>query len=76
MHADGKSTLASVLKWNSGKVNFDRDNDQFWVKTKQLVGRMTAQPHNRFVSCVVIVEFAVNGNATTTTQKESDFKVE
>ena len=21
MHADGKSTLASVLKWNSGKVN-------------------------------------------------------
>ena len=22
MHADGKSTLASVSKWNSGKVNF------------------------------------------------------
>ena len=21
MHADGKSTLASVSKWNSGKVN-------------------------------------------------------
>ena len=21
MHADGKSTLALVLKWNSGKVN-------------------------------------------------------
>ena len=24
MHADGKSTLASVSKWNSGKVNFIR----------------------------------------------------
>ena len=23
---------------------------------------MTVQPHNRFVSCVVFVEFAVNGN--------------
>ena len=23
---------------------------------------MTAQPHNRFVFCVVVVEFAVNGN--------------
>ena len=23
---------------------------------------MTAQPHNRFVFCVVAVEFAVNGN--------------
>ena len=23
MHADGKSTLASVSKWNSGKVNWD-----------------------------------------------------
>ena len=22
MHADGKSTLASVSKWNSGKVNY------------------------------------------------------
>ena len=22
MHADGKSTLASVSKWNSGKANF------------------------------------------------------
>ena len=22
MHADGKSTLVSVSKWNSGKVNF------------------------------------------------------
>ena len=23
MHADGKSTLASVSKWNSGKVNLE-----------------------------------------------------
>ena len=33
------------------KANFDHDNDHFWVKTKQLVGRMTAQPPNRFVLC-------------------------
>ena len=26
------------------------------------MGRMTDQPHNRFVFCVVVVEFAVNGN--------------
>ena len=26
------------------------------------MGGMTAQPHNRFVFCVVVVEFAVNGN--------------
>ena len=25
MHADAKSTLASVLKWNSGKVNTLRE---------------------------------------------------
>ena len=41
---------------------FDHDNDQFRAKTKRLVGRMTAQPLNRFVFCVVVVEFAVNGN--------------
>ena len=44
------------------KANFYHDNDQFWVKTKRLVGRMIAQPHNRFVFCVVVVDFAVNGN--------------
>ena len=33
-------------------ASFDHDHDQFWVKTKQLVGRMTAQPHNRkFLTC-------------------------
>ena len=37
-------------------------NDFFLIKTKRLVGRMTAQAHNRFVFCVVVVEFAVNGN--------------
>ena len=26
------------------------------------MGRMTAQANNRFVSCVVVVEFAANGN--------------
>ena len=44
------------------EANFDHDNDQFWIKTKQLVGRMTAQPNNRFVFCVVVVKFAVNRN--------------
>ena len=44
------------------KANFDHNNDQFWIKTKRLVGRMTAQPNNRFVFCVVVVNFAVNGN--------------
>ena len=42
--------------------NFDHDNDQFWVKTKRLMGRMTAQSHNCFVFYVVVVKFAVNGN--------------
>ena len=53
------------------KANFDHDNDQFWVKTKQLVGKMTAQAHNRFVSCVVIVEFAVNGNQALSNMLQS-----
>ena len=44
------------------KANFDHDNDQFCVKTKRLVGRMTAQPHNCFVFCVVVVEVGVHGN--------------
>ena len=50
------------LKPGFHKANFDHDNDQFSIKTKRLEGRMTAQPRNRFVSCVVVVEFAVNGN--------------
>ena len=54
------SLTTEPLKPGFHEANFDQDNDQFWVKTKQLVGRMTAQPCNRFVSCVV--EFAVNGN--------------
>ena len=41
------------------KANFDHDNDQSWVKTKQLVGRISVETHNRFAFCVV--EFAVNG---------------
>ena len=41
------------------KVNFD---DQFSVKIKRLAGRMTAQPPNCSVFCVIVVEFAVNGN--------------
>ena len=44
------------------KANFNHDNDQFRTKTKRLMGRVTAQPYNRFVYCVVVVEFAVNGN--------------
>ena len=51
-----------TLKPGFHKANFDHDNDQFSVKTKRLAGGMTAQPHNRFVFCVVVVEFAVNGN--------------
>ena len=44
------------------KANFDHDNDQFWIKTKRLVGRMTAQPNNPSVFCVMVVKFAVNRN--------------
>ena len=51
-----------ALKPGFHKANFDHDNDQFWVKTKRLMRRMTAQAHNCFVFCVVVVEFAVNGN--------------
>ena len=50
------------IKPSFHKANFDNENDQFRVKETQLVGGMTAQPHNRFVSCVVVLEFAVNGN--------------
>ena len=50
------------LKPGFHKANFDHDSDRFSVKTKRLAGRMTAQPHHRFVFCVVVVEFAVNGN--------------
>ena len=61
-----KISLATSEKreWESGlrpgfhKAIFDHDND----RTKRLMGRMTAQSHNRFVFCVVVVEFAVNGN--------------
>ena len=46
---------------------FAHDNDQFLVKTKRLVGRVTAQSHNRLVvCCVVVVEFAVNGKQALT----------
>ena len=31
---------------------------------------MTAQAHNRFVFCVVVVEFALNGNQALTKLKE------
>ena len=51
-----------VVKPGFHKANFDHDNDQFWIKTKQLVGRITAQANNHFVFCVVVVKFAVNGN--------------
>ena len=50
------------LKPGFHKANFDYYDYQFLVRTKRLVGRMIAQPHNRFVFCVVVVEFAVNGN--------------
>ena len=51
-----------MIKPGFHKANFDHDNDQFRVKTNRLVGRMTAQPHNCFVFCVMVVGFAVNGN--------------
>ena len=37
------------LKPSFHKANFDHDNDQFWAKTKWLVGRITAQQYNRSV---------------------------
>ena len=56
------SLLAVMNASKSGfhKANFDHDNDQFRVKTKRLVGRMTGQPDNRFVFCVVVVELSCN----------------
>ena len=38
----------TVVKPGFHKANFYHDNDKFQVKTKQLVGRTTAQPHNSF----------------------------
>ena len=34
---------------------------------------MTAQAHNRFVFCVVVVEFAVNGNQALLTHADPTF---
>ena len=51
------------------KANYYHHNDQFRVKTKRLALRMTAQPYNRFVFVLYTT------NATTTTQKQSDYKV-
>ena len=36
MHADGKSTLTSVSKWNSGKVNL-KDEKTRWTQKTSLV---------------------------------------
>ena len=47
------------LKPGFHKANFDYYDHQFLVKTKRLVGRMTAQPYNRIGFCVVVVEFVV-----------------
>ena len=38
-----------LIAHNFHKANFDHENDQFSVKTKQLVRKVTAQAHNRFV---------------------------
>ena len=54
--------LVEILKPGFHKANIDHESDQFWAKTKWLVERMTAQPPNRFVFCVVVVGFPVNGN--------------
>ena len=54
-----------IVKPGFQKTNFDYDNNQFLVKTKRLVGKMTAQQHNPFVFWVVVVEFAVNGKMET-----------
>ena len=54
------------IKLGFHKANFDHDNDQLWDETKRLVGRMTGQLHNRFVFCVVVVEFAANENQVLT----------
>ena len=54
-----RRTVCELLKPGFHKANFDHDNDQFGVKAKRLVERMTSQSHNRFVFCVVVVEFAV-----------------
>ena len=51
-----------IVNTNFVNLNFDHDNDQFCAKTERLVRWMTAQPQNRFVFLVVVVEFAVNGN--------------
>ena len=37
-------TSLTLIKPGFHKANFDHDNDPFRVKTKQLVGGMTAQP--------------------------------
>ena len=40
MHADGKSTLASVSKWNSGKVNCLQANDYLKLQLHYAIYRL------------------------------------
>ena len=63
MHADGKSTLASVSKWNSGKVNvvnweqnynsFSAELDLFPLESSMKLG-----------SQISLIVFCVNDNFT------------
>ena len=57
-----KTNVVNGIKPGFHKANYEHDNDQFWAKTKRLVERMTAQPIIALFFCVVVVEFAVNGN--------------
>ena len=51
MHADGKSTLASVSKWNSGKVNYvSKHCCQGTFLKARLLHRILTQPHAQMLS--------------------------
>ena len=56
------SDLNLLVKPGFHKPNYDHDHDQFWVKTKRLAWRMTAQPYNRFVFVSWSWHLPCNGN--------------
>ena len=41
MHADGKSTLASISEWNSGKVNYQINSSVYVANESHYYARLT-----------------------------------
>ena len=56
MHADGKSTLASVSKWNLGKVNYPTHKERKQFGTELALLYRSVLPDDGLQSGSVLVE--------------------